>query len=220
MLRNYQKPRGLKAWGNPAAMTLGEGRPIKWSRVSNTFAAGAYQIQSNGAAAINATSITVDPLPYAVPKGTEVTFTNGETTIVTADTGIGAVTLPVTALQFALPDNTVGYIQRDGYNTSELLIPETTIVCADATDGLFVPIKDALVGEKVIGFLVSDASNSRHHSADAKSGYGVVIGNTDLYENLLADSDDTGVLATAYKTRIKADTLGFTFKKYFDSRAV
>lgn len=295
MQRTSQSPRRLLPWRTPGTMQLGKGGPIDWSKVSAYFFnVGKFTVKLNGAAAIGATSLTVDALAYALRKGTaldfgryagftvttggaaagatalpvtalagpipantildftgageyarttadaaagatslavealDATIENGDTATfaggaqtveVTADVAAGATAVPVEALQFAIADDTEALADATGSNDKRK-IPAATVM-ARTSAGLLIPRRDGVSGSEIqaVGFLVSDADEQS--ATDAKSGYGLVIGNTSIYENLCPDADPTtGDLPAAYKTELAANSLGFVYEDWSDSRVV
>lgn len=87
----------------------------------------AYTVTADGAASAGATSITVDPLPVAIPANTILDFTGtGELVRVTAAAAAGATTLTVEALDAAVEDNdTATYTVTDAVPVT---VPSGTIV--------------------------------------------------------------------------------------------
>jgi hypothetical protein len=59
---------------------------------------GKFMLQASATAAASATSISVDPLKYAIPNGTVLTFSNGATATMTALANAGDRTLTVSSL--------------------------------------------------------------------------------------------------------------------------
>jgi hypothetical protein len=59
---------------------------------------GKFMLQASATAAISATSIAVDPLKYAIPTGTVLTFSNGATATMSALANAGDRTITVSAL--------------------------------------------------------------------------------------------------------------------------
>jgi hypothetical protein len=217
--------RGLKPWGSPAQMSRAVlGRQVDWARTSDYFVAGKQIVKTNGAATAGANAITVRPTPRDLRVGEKVDFgLNGagaaNVVELTADAPEGAVVLQVTDLRDNLVDNQEGFIQAVGIRSGDKFIPEGTVMSLDATSQKIFPRRDANgTTEPAIGLIVSDASNSRYNPGDSRSGYGLVLGNTDLFENLLPDADSSGNLSATYKTELNANTFGFTYRKYSDSR--
>jgi hypothetical protein len=217
MFRTSTAPRPLLPWANPYAMTQGHGNAFDWAKVSPYYyLIGKFTVKLNGAVIAGAVSITVDPLPKDLGVGVPLNF-GAAAVVTTAPVAAGGTTVPTTEFSDPVADNAEAYA---GYPNNSLgrMIPAGSCICRVAS-GLLLPRRDRTGAEECIGFLASDA----HELAvsDAKSGYGLVIGNTAIYENLCPDADPTtGDLPTAYKTELQANTLGFVFIDWEDDRVV
>lgn len=169
-------------------------------------------MQLTAAAAEGATSITVEALEVAWESGDTATYQGGRKLAkLTAKALAGATTLAVEALQFAIADNATGQADYSGTGDGRRISQGTVMV--RLSTGLLLPRKIRPASEEACGFLASDADESLVH---AKSGFGLVIGNTQIYENLCPDavSDD---LPSAYKTELASNTLGFAYTDYSNS---
>jgi len=196
-------------------MTMGHGNAVDWAKVSPYFfLIGKFTVKLNGAVLAGATSIVVDPLPYDVKAGTALDF--GTAAVVAdADALAGATAIITTEFSDPVADNAEA-IAAYPNNSAGRMIPAGTVMCRTSA-GLLLPRRDRPGSEESIGFIVSDAHE--FSNSDAKSGYGLVLGNTDIYENLCPDADPTtGDLPSAYKTELQANTLGFVFVDWEDSR--
>jgi len=178
------------------------------------------------AAAAGDAALTVEAIPNAIEGGETVTFQGGAQIVeVIEDVDAGATSIPISNLGFALADNAKGYLQKDGFANGDKFIPEATAMALDKTTTPWTMIprydSDVDAGETCFGFIASDASNSNAHSSDAKSGYGTVVGNTYLYENLLPDADENGDFPTLWKTELSTNGhfRPMDFMDYVDSRA-
>lgn len=192
--------------------------PLPSGAVLQFSGAGAGFARLSAPAAEGATSITVEALAEDIDNGATATYQGGEHNLeVLEDVAAGATSVPVGNVQFPIADDTELIAQRSGNDASVKFIPEATVMALDATSKKMFPRHDA-DDEEAIGLIASDASNSRHATSDSRSGYGTVIGNTFLYENLLPDADTSGDLPAAYKTELAANTLGFTYRDYTDTR--
>ncbi len=182
------------------------------------FGTGEERVKTTADAAAGATSLLVEALTIALETGDAATYQGGEHNVeVLEDAATGATSLAVGNLQFAIADDTEGIVQRSGYSAADKFIPEGTVMALDATSKKMFPRHDADT-EEAFALITSDASNSRQHASDSKSGYGTVIGGTFLYENLLPDADTDGNIPSAYKTELAANSLGFTYRDYTDTR--
>lgn len=187
------------------------GRQIDWSRVPETYRAGAaYTIKANGAALAAATSITVDALPIALPVGTRLDFTGaGEFAILTAPAALGATSLTVEALDAGIEDNDEAtYLVS---NSNKKVIPAGTVMCIIAANNKMVPRVARPGSEEAIGLLVSSATEDE--GTEGLSGYGVVIGGV-IYENLLPET------ITSYKTELENNGTSWAWQTYADSSEV
>jgi hypothetical protein len=171
-------------------------------------------------AAVGATSLAVEALPQALVSTDAATFPGGAIDAeVTADALAAATTLTVAPLEFAIANDAEALVDGAPIVTNGRLIPKGTILSLTSA-GLFMPRRDGVSSSEIqsVGFLASDAvENSK---SDAKSGYGLVIGGTPIYENLCPDADSSGDLPSAYKTELAANTLGFTYEDWSDTRVV
>lgn len=174
------------------------------------------QAKMTAAAAEGATSITVEALDTALADNDAATYQGGRKLAkVKADAVAGATTLTVEKLQFAIADDAEATSDYTG-SGDKRMIPAGTVM-ARLTSGKLIPRRDVTGSEEACGLLASDADEKSQF--DAKSGYGLVVGGT-VYENLMPDADDSGNLAAGYKTELAANTLGFLFFDYEDSRVV
>lgn len=168
-------------------------------------------------AAEGAISITVEALDTALESGDSAVYQGGrKQAIVDAPADAGAVAVTVEPLQFALANDAEGLADATGTGDGRR-IPAGTVM-SKTTAGLLIPRRDGAAGSEVqsIGFLTSDAEEGAPQ--DAKSGYGIVIGNTVIWENLCPDSDTAGDLPADYKTELATNTLGFVYEDWSDSR--
>ena len=120
----------------------------------------AVRVQLNGAAAIDATSITVDALSGPVPSGTLLYFGESkEFALTTADAAAGATTIAVQALPAAIEDNDSAHYRLRGARKH---IPNGTLVGRTyderAADAAFGPAADADDEVYLLVFDVSDAA--------------------------------------------------------------
>lgn len=176
-------------------------------------------LKLTAAAAEGAETLTVEAIPNALEGGETATFQGGVNIVeVLEDTAQGATSVPISNLVFGIADNAEGYTQNPSSLVGDLEIPEATAMALDATSKKIFPRRDA-DDEEIIGFLASKATNSRINRTDSRSGYGLVVGGTTLYENLLPDADSSGDLPSGWKTEIATNTLGFLYRDYTDSRA-
>lgn len=186
------------------------------------FGQAAENVRVTTAAAEGATTILTDPLPNAIEDNDEATYQGGEVNLeVLEDVAEGETTVPVGNVLFAIADDTELIAQRSGFESSDKFIPEGTVMALDGTSKKMFPRRDAdpdVNTEVAFGLIASDASNSSLHKSDSRSGYGLVIGGTTLWENLLPDADSNGDLSGTYKTELAANTLGFTYRDYTDNR--
>lgn len=170
-------------------------------------------------AAAGAETLTVEALPNALEGGETATYQGGAVVVeVLEDVASGATSIPISNLDFPLADDSKGYLQKFGFGNDEKFIPEGTVMVKHASNGKIFPRRDA-TSEEAFALLASDASNRKLNLTDSRSGYGVVIGGTSLWENLLPDAEDNGGdLPSAYKTELAANSLGFTYRDYSDGR--
>ena len=134
---------------------------------------------------------------------------------VTEDAAAAATALVVEPLPFAIADDSEALANQEN-SAAGRMIPAGTVMCRVPSTELLLPRRDRSAAEEAVGFLVSDAHE--FSVSDAKTGYGLVIGGTEIYENLLPDADSSGDLAAAYKTELAANTHGFIFVDWTDTR--
>lgn len=167
------------------------------------------------------TFLLTEAIPNALEGGETATYEGGDNApTVTADVGVNATNIPITNLFFPIADNAEGFYQSRGIQYGDKFIPEATVMSLDATSKKMFPRRDANgVNEPAFGLIISDATNSRLNTTDSRSGYGLVISDAGTYENLMPDADALGDLPAVWKTEIQANTLGFTFRDWSDTRA-
>ncbi len=185
------------------------GRQIDWTRVPESYRAGAaYTVKANGAALAAAVAITVDPLPIALPVGTRLDFTGaGEFAILTAPAALGATSLTVEALDAGIEDNDEAtYLVS---NSNKKVIPAGTVMCIIAANNKMVPRVARPGSEEAMGLLLATASEGD----EGLTGYGVVIGGV-IYENLLPET------ITSYKTELETNGTSWAWQTYADSSEV
>lgn len=175
-------------------------------------------ITLTAAAALGATSLTVEALATALVQNDTGTYQGGENNIeVLADAAVGDTSVTVGNILFPMPDN----YQLEATNSvtkSYRKIRQGTVM-ARLSSGLLIP-RSAITGaETACGFLFSDADEGSR--SDAKSGYGLVVGGTAVWENLLPDCDTTtGLISSTYKTELIANGVIVQYQVYLDSRVV
>lgn len=192
--------------------------PIPSGTVLDFTGAGEFAKLTADAAA-GATSLAVEALDATIENLDTATFPGGaKNAEVVEDADAGDTSLVVEPLQFALANDAEALADATG-EADGRMIPAGTVM-ARTSAGLLIPRRDGVSGSEVqsIGFLVSDAEEGAPQ--DSKTGYGLVIGNTSIYENLCPDKDGSDDLPAAYKTELAANTLGFTFIDWADDRVV
>lgn len=161
-------------------------------------------------------SLTVEALEVAWEAADTAVFDGGGINAeVTADADAGATALVVEPLPFAIADNAEAIADSTGSSDGRM-IPAGTVMCRVPSTELLLPRRDRSASEEAVGFLVSDAHE--FSVSDAKTGYGLVIGGTEIYENLCPDADGAGDLPAAYKSELAANTHGFIFVDWTDTR--
>lgn len=194
-------------------IVLDTGRQIAWEYLDARYAAGAFAVTLNGAAAAGAVSITVDALTQAVPEGTIIRFDAGEFAYVTADAAAGATSIDVEALPVALEDNDVGYVDGNPGLLGRQVKPGT--VMAEMADGRMVP-RAVAPGAETAKYLLATYANEDSQT-DAASGYGVIKSGA-IYENLLPEAAGTPAVITAgWKTELLAEGGFWMFEQYADT---
>lgn len=172
-------------------------------------------------AALGATTLAVEALPQALVSGDAAVFEGGDQVArLTADAAAGATALVVEPTAFAIADNAEAIVKIRNSAIGRR-IPKGTVICK-TTAGLLIPRREGTgAGSEVAqGFLVSDADE--FSASDSKSGYGIVVGGTAIYENLCPDAGTMGAAAgdlpAAWKTELNTNTMGFIYYDYTDSR--
>lgn len=192
------------------------GRQIDWSAIfTDRYRHGAFAVNVGAAgAAIGATSVPVDALPQALPKGRVLHFGTNKFATVDADAAAGATSITVLALPTALVDADVAYTTNsevDGY----FLVAGTVVDLL--ANGKVVPSALGTAGVTAYGILETNAESNA--PTDALSGYGCLIGG-DIYENLLPEADLTQnppVITAAWKTELAARSGRWQFHQYSDN---
>lgn len=191
------------------SVDLNSGRQMDWSKVGEAFRSTPGGIVTvNGAHALGAVALTVQPLPVAVPSGTTLDFgTGGEFARTTAAAAAGATSIPVTALPEALEGGEVATVKGSG----DKVVPAGTVM-VELASGKMIPRVDRTGAETSIGLLAASAvENSK---TDALTGYGVIVGGV-IYQNMLPE----GVPAAGVKAELNAAGVGgFIWETYADNR--
>lgn len=122
---------------------------------------GTVVVTANGPAIATATSITVDPLPGALPSGAVLDFTGaGEFAKLTAAAAAGATSLTVEALDAGIEDNdTATYIPSGAVKKTVLsgTVVGRTIAERDAGTG-YGPADAADDETRILAFSIEDVS--------------------------------------------------------------
>lgn len=166
--------------------------PVKLVAASFPYE-GTVTVTADGAASAAAVSITVDPLPGAIPSGAILNFTGtGEYANVTANAAAGATSLTVEALDAGIENgDTATYVPQG----AKRYIPSGTVV------GRTIAERDAGTGygpavssddeTRILAFSIADVDEDndgvlyRPHS----------VVKEDLLPEVLAETLDAGVLA-------------------------
>lgn len=139
-LRNTTIDTQATLAGNIAQVSVLHQRPprVHWiwaSAVLTGYTYGAvttnYTITLNGDHLLGVTSLTVDPLPVALPSGITLTFGLGETATLTADAALGATSLSVAAIPTSIEDNDTATYSV----TTPANIPTTACMAPGRTPG-------------------------------------------------------------------------------------
>ena len=185
------------------------------------FAGSGKFAKLTAAAIAGATSLTVEALPQALVSTDTATFEGGDQVArLTADAAAGATALVVEPTAFAIADNAEAIVKIRNSAIGRR-IPKGTVICRTSA-GLLIPRREGTGAgtEVACGFIVSDADE--FSASDSKSGYGIVVGGTAIYENLCPDAGTAGAsagdLPAAWKTELNTNTMGFIYYDYTDSR--
>lgn len=197
---------------------LGGGRQIDWSfvgeerRTTPGTPAVVVVVGAAGAAG-GAVSVPVAALSAAIPSGTTLDFGGAKFARLTAPAAAGAVALTVTALVTALVNgDTATYAGTKGSGTKML---KAGTVLGDTLGGTGKMSPRVVTTNPAKGILETNAFEESE--TNASTGYGIIAGGV-LFETLLPDAV-AGVLAAGIKTELAANTKGFLFLPYSDSRA-
>ena len=199
--------------GDPASITREPGgRQVDWTYITDAYRSGNEIVKLSAAALADATSISVDALPVALPVGTLLYFASAkEFARVTAPAAAGATSVTVEALPTALEDDDEAVVGGTGH----LTIPAGTVM-AELASGKVVPRAIRPGSETSIGLLETAADQTSR--SDALSGYGLIIGGV-IFENLLPDATGSpAVINSTYKTELQTAGVGtgFAFRQYGD----
>lgn len=194
------------------------GHQIDWANVPEDYRdIKGGTITLNGAVAVDATSITVDALTFALtipPGGRNIYFGEAKEFVrVTVAAAIGATSLTVEAVPTALEDNDTAIVSGSGLKT----IPASTVmgVVSSGSPVVSKMYPRVVTSNPADGLLETTAVEE--DKVASLSGYSLIVGGV-VYENLLIDAV-AGVLPAAMKTELAANTKGFLFRAYGDSRA-
>lgn len=191
------------------------GQQIDWtlSGVAR-FRRGAFQVIIDDASiAQGDTTVGVEPLLYALPKGSVVDFGTGDVLVLTAAAAEGATSITVNPVHSTIADNAVGYAVQEGYRDAGHRIPAGTIMARNATNHKLFPRVLVTGAETAECVLLTDAKDDS--KTDSLTGYGVTYGGI-LYENFMPDAVvATGLVSSTYKNELGAR---FVWRRYRDSR--
>lgn len=190
---------------DPASVAKNSGRQIDWDAVPESYRATAKTIKANGAALAAATSITVDALTVALPKGTVLVFGVGEFAKLTAAAAVGATSITVEALVSGIEDNDEAIYAGTGAKTIKAFTAMT-----DTGSGKIAPTASQGGSPEMV--LQTPAVEGDRSAA--KTGYGCYARGV-FYENLMADYSNASW--STFKTALEA--LGFQFETYEDDMA-
>lgn len=191
------------------SVTRTTGVQIDWSLVPESFREGAFMVKLSAAALATATSISVDALSAAVPKGTVLVFGVGKYAKTTAIANAAATSIAVEALPAALADNDEAWVSDV---TNKKVIPAGTIL-ANLAAGKAIPRYAVTGAETATGILETTAVES-----DNQTGYGEIVGGF-IYSNLLPDYGRTGFATWQGELNAAGVSAGFGWRTYVDSRA-
>lgn len=207
------------------SITQDTGKQIAWHLLTDEYKRSAFTVTANGAAAANATSVTVDALESNLKKGTLLDFGVKKFAKLTADALAGATTIAVEALATALVDNdtavAISEISSDGstlgQNFNAYFVPNGTVMVElPAEDYKIVPLSlfPAETGQCMV--MMSDAKSDS--KTDSLTGYGVTYSAV-AYENLMPDAIANtaapGTLPAGHKTKLGNR---FIWRRAVDSR--
>jgi len=202
---------------DPQSIDKDGGHQIDWANVGEKYYQGSVAVNVGAAgAAAAATTVPVDALPGAIPKEGQIWFGTNKFARLSAAAAAGATSLTVYALPTALVDADVGYWFPPGAKKAlpaGLVVGEKIDLDAGGP-GMISP--RVVTTNPAFALLASQAVQD--DPVAALSGYGVIVGGV-IYEALLPDaSGSPRVLAAAIKTELAANSKGFMFRVYKESR--
>lgn len=193
---------------------LGGGRQIDWANVPDRYRIGAVVVTLTANAAQGATSLTVTALNGAIPNGTLLDFGGTKTARLTTAAVAGATTVAVAATPTAMVTGDLAtYL---GLMPGKKFLPAGTAIgeILNAT-GLVSP--RIVTTNPAAGLLETNAREDEQFAPI--TGYGIIAGGV-IYENLLPDATGSPkTLPSAIKTELAANSTGFRFESYGDSRS-
>lgn len=191
------------------------GHQIDWANVSEDYRetkGGTVTLTAN--AAVDATTLAVVALTFAIPAGTLLWFGEAkEFARVTASAAVGATSLTVEAIPTAVENGDSFTVSGSGLKT---IVAGTVMGVVSAGSPVVSKMYPRVVTSNPADGLLATTAVEGNKVA-AYSGYGLIVGGV-VYESLLPDAVG-GILPSAMKTELAANTKGFLFRAYADSRA-
>lgn len=169
------------------------GRQVDWSYVADSYRNTFFQVVANGASAIGASAVAVDPLANPLPIGAQLSFSGGESVVVAEPAPAGSTSI---AVRDALTVGVADAETADVAGTGQKVIPAGTAM-AELASGKVVPRAAAPGAETAMGLLFGSAAEGD----SGMQGYGILVGCV-AYENLLPDYADAAW--ATYKGELEA----------------
>lgn len=197
------------------------GHQIDWALVGEEFrdTPGGIVTVGVAGAAQSATSVPVLALISAIKAGTVLWFGTNKYAEVTTDAAAGATSLVTLAIPTALVSGDKATVAGSGKKT----IRAGTVMHINTTGNVGRMIPYASAGTPVASGLIAttaieDVGGPFMHN-QSLTGFGLLVGGV-IFENLLPEATGTPkVLASGVKTSLAANSKGFLFRQYADTRA-
>lgn len=199
---------------DPETAVRSGGRQVDWNNVPDSYRSSAVLVKLNGAAAADATSITVDALLGDVPPNTLLHFGQSKEFAKTTALALkGATTIPVEALPSALEDNDEAYYGGNGPK----VIKAATLM-AELSGGKIIP-RAAVTGAETTSHILQETATEDAYgrpSNHALTGYGTYIGGA-FFKEMMPDKGHANF--NTWIGELNTAGPGVRLETYSDSRA-
>jgi hypothetical protein len=185
------------------------GRQIDWGLVGDNYRSTAFTVTMAAEATATATSLTVDPLPGAVPAGTLLRFWAGEYAYVTEAAAAGDEALTVEAIPATIENGDTATVPGTGAKS----IPAGTMM-AELASGKIIPRANS--SPDTATCLLMASASEKDGITPGNLAYGCIVGGV-IYENLLPDYNHASFVTWKGELDNPSVGTGWTWETYADN---